>query len=111
MVAMLRTLTIYTPFIGFDATITVEYEITHWGAPAVIDHVYGGEPAEGPEWEVGKIGVVLDLGDSVGAEWRPDWRTAAWRVLANSRRIEQAIIDDIASIDRPRSRRRYWEDA
>ena len=110
---MLRSFSLYGRFMGFDATIRVEYEITHWGAPAVIDHIYGGEPAEAPEWDVQEIGVTLDLEEGAGAEWLPDWRSAAWRALANSADVEDAILDEIAEIDRPRGSRRsrYWEDA
>lgn len=109
---MIFEIEVFALFMGFDATIRVTYEITHWGAPAVFDPIYGGEPAEAPEWEVIDIGVTLDLDNGKGAEWTPYWREQAFSALANSRRVEDAIFDDIARIDRPRSRsRRYWDDA
>ena len=106
---------VYALFMGHDATIRVEFEITHWGSPAVIDYVFGGEPAESPEWEVTEIGVTLDFDDGPGAEWVPHWREKAFAKLANCARVEQAIIDRIYDMDRPRSGRRgrggYWDDA
>jgi hypothetical protein len=105
-------ITFYAPFMGFDAAIRIEFEITHWGSPAIIDYVFGGEPAESPEWEVDAIGLTLSLDDGDGAEWLIDWRSRQFRTLANSSNVEQAIIDDICGIDRPRrGRRGVWDDA
>lgn len=104
---MLRSITVYSLFLGHDAAVRVEFEITDWGSPAIIDHIWGGEPASPCEWEVQEIGVTLTLDDGdEGAEWIVDWRSAQFRTLANLPRIEQAIIDDINEIDRPRRGRR-----
>ena len=100
----LREITVYMPLAGFDAEVRVEFEVTSWGSPAVIDYVFGGDPAEPPEWTVTDIGVTLDLDDGPGSEWEPDG--AAFRSIANCTRVEDAIIKDIQSIDRPRRRGR-----
>ena len=106
---MTHEVEIYRPFMGHDANIRVEFEITHYGSPAVIDYVWGGDPAEDPEWEVNEIGVTLDLDEGPGAEWLPHWRERAFNVLANSPAVEQAIIDYINDMDR--GRRSVWDDA
>lgn len=103
---MERSIDVYAAFMGCDATIRVAYHITSWGSPAHIDRVWGGEPAEGPEWEIDEIGITLDLDDGAGAEWVVDERSRAFRVIANCQKVNQAIIDDICTVDRPRRRYR-----
>lgn len=96
---MQRSIELYATFIGHDATIRIDYSITNWGYPAVIDYVNGGEPAESPDWEIDDIGITLE-----GPEWMIDWRSQQFLCLANSELIERAILSDIVEIERPRRR-------
>ena len=111
---MIREILLSELFMGEDATIRVEFEITHWGSPAVIDYVYGGEPAEGAEWEITEIGVTIHMDDGDGAEWLVDWRSKQFSLIANSGDVVNAILEEIAEEAecRPyRRARRYWRAA
>lgn len=82
-------------FMGFDANLCVEYEVTDFGTPPIFDNVYGGDPGWGPEWDVISIGVTLSLDDGDGAEWKPEYGSAEYHLLANLPRVDDAILADI----------------
>ena len=102
---MLHSIEVYIPFMGFDAYVAVDFYVTSWGSPARIDQIFGGEPAEDPEYEIDNIGVTLDLDGGLGAEWFPQFGARQFRLLANHPRVEQAIIDCIVA-EKPSRRRR-----
>lgn len=110
---MSREMKIYTHFMGEDATLRVEYEITSYGARPIFDDVYGGDPGYGPEWDIYDIGLTLHLEDGDGAEWLLDGKQ--FRLIANSGDVVNAILEEIAEDEdcRPyrRGRRSYWDDA
>ena len=104
--------TIYDNFMGEDAMIRVEFDVTSWGYPAVIDYVYGGEPAEGPEWEIEEIGITLTIDGLDCAEWIVQWPSKQFSLIANSADVVNAICEQIAEEAecRPyrRARHRYY---
>lgn len=104
---MIREVEIFENFMGFDAMIRVEFEITAWATPAYFDPIYGGEPANGPEWEVLEIGVTLTIDDEDRAEWKPDWREHQWGVIACSADVVNSILEVIEEEDACRPHRRH----
>jgi len=48
-------------FMGEDFIANIDYTVTSLPRPAIIDYNYGGEPAEGPEWEVNSIHLLQDF--------------------------------------------------
>ncbi len=57
----------YLNFMGEDFIAKIEFEVTSPPRAAIIDHVYGGEPPEGPEWDVDSIHLMQDFPGHSGA--------------------------------------------
>ena len=81
-------------FMGHDFIADVDFRVTFWGSPeSGPTYSSGGEPAEGPEWEIDSI--VLSR-DELGYPTAPFEATGALlECLSNSEEINDAIRVEI----------------
>lgn len=88
----------YINFMGHDFEAEIEYSITDFGGKAIIDHNNGGDPGWDPEWDIETIYLREDKG---WADLGPAFEATGklFTVLANSEKINDAIINNIVSSD------------
>ncbi len=81
-------------FMGEEFIADVDYRVTYYGAPAQgPSYCSGGEPAEGPEWEIEYIALRRDYLDGFGPEFEATG--ALFHHLANLDKISDAISEEI----------------
>jgi hypothetical protein len=103
---MTHSLEIYAPFMGEDATISVEFDVTDWGAHATFDPRYGGDPGWGAEFDVTDISITLNMENGDGVTWPLERGSRQFNAVANCARVENAISEKIADLEPPRRTRR-----
>ncbi len=78
-----------TDFMGFDASLTIEYQITDFGYPATWD-----DPGEGPEFEIDSIVMQIEGEDGPGPEFDLTGRLLG--EFCRSRIVNDAVSETIA---------------
>jgi hypothetical protein len=83
----------YLNFMGRDFVAMIEYTVSDWGAPALIDYNYGGDPGWGPEWDIEAITLHEDREGDLG----PDFVVTGklFQSLANNIKIYDAVNDSV----------------
>lgn len=100
----------YFNWMGIDVEATVDFDITHYGSPPIIDYVNGGDPGEDPEWEINQIILREDRYGDLGPEFEATGKL--FDVLCLNGRIEDAILEEVnEDISDRRYSRRYWRAA
>lgn len=88
----------YLNFMGHDFEAEIEYNVTDRGGKAIIDYNNGGDPGWGPEWDIETIYLREDKGwDDLGPSFEATGKL--FQTLANSRKINDAVMSDIVSCD------------
>lgn len=86
----------YINFMGHEFEAEIEYNVTDPGGKAIIDYNHGGDPGWDPEWDIEAIYLCEDKGWSdLGPTFEATGKL--FSVLANSQKINDAIINDIVS--------------
>lgn len=55
----------YLNFMGEDFVADVDYYVSDYGSPPIIDYVHGGDPGSDPEWDILSITLMRDIGGGV----------------------------------------------
>jgi len=86
----------YINFMGHDFEAEIEYNVTDYGAKEIIDYNNGGDPGWEPEWDIENIYLREDKGwGDLGPTFEATGKL--FSVLANSTKINDAVINDIVS--------------
>ena len=90
----------YIIFMGATFKVTAYFDVTDYGSKPVIDHVNGGDPGWGPEWNV--VAMILredrnyqtDGAEDLGPSF--DATGLLLETLCQKEKIQNAILDAIA---------------
>lgn len=85
----------YINIMGHDFEAEIDYVISSYGSPPIIDYVNGGDPGEDPEWDIQSITLREDRGWS---DMGPDFEATGMLLLTlcNNSEINDAIMVDMA---------------
>ena len=85
-------------FMGHEFEAEIEYCVTDPGGKAIIDYNNGGDSGWGPEWDIENIYLREDKGwGDLGPTFEATGKL--FSVLANSTKINDAVMNDIVSWD------------
>jgi hypothetical protein len=71
----------------------IEYTVSDWGSPALIDYNYGGDPGWGPEWDIDNI-ILREYREG---DLGPDFVVTGklFHSLTNNANIYEAVNDSV----------------
>ena len=81
-------------FMGHDFEAVIEYSVSDWGAPPIIDYNYGGDPGWGPEWDIENITLREDREGDLGPDFIATGKL--FQSLVNNAKIYEAVNDSVS---------------